>query len=205
MQYRRIMEVDKTGNGDGADLKTERILLNLGPQHPSTHGVFRMVVALDGENVVGLEPVMGYLHRNHEKIGERNTYIMNMPFTDRLDYISSPCRNNFGYALAVEKLMARGPGARPRRVIRVMMAELTRVDQPSVGDRLPVERPGRVLHPGTVRLRRARTDPRLLRGGGGQPYDVQLHALRRRVADLPEGLRVERSATIVRDGTAWKI
>ena len=125
VQYRRIMEVDKAGNGDGADLKTERILLNLGPQHPSTHGVFRMVLALEGENVVGLEPEIGYLHRCHEKIGERNTYIMNMPFTDRLDYITS-MSNNFGYALAVEKLMGLQV---PERAdyIRVIMAELTRV------------------------------------------------------------------------------
>ena len=125
VQYRRIMEVDEPGNGDGADLKTERILLNLGPQHPSTHGVFRMVLALEGENVVGLEPEIGYLHRCHEKIGERNTYIMNMPFTDRLDYITS-MSNNFGYALAVEKLMGLQV---PERAdyIRVIMAELTRV------------------------------------------------------------------------------
>ena len=125
VQYRRIMEVDEPGNGNGADLKTERILLNLGPQHPSTHGVFRMVLALEGENVVGLEPEIGYLHRCHEKIGERNTYIMNMPFTDRLDYITS-MSNNFGYALAVEKLMGLQV---PERAdyIRVIMAELTRV------------------------------------------------------------------------------
>jgi len=125
VQYRRIMEVDKAGNGDDADLKTERILLNLGPQHPSTHGVFRMVLALEGENVVGLEPEIGYLHRCHEKIGERNTYIMNMPFTDRLDYITS-MSNNLGYALAVEKLMGLQV---PERAdyIRVIMAELTRV------------------------------------------------------------------------------
>ncbi len=88
----------------GSDLDTEQVIVNLGPQHPSTHGVFRMVVTLDGETVTKLEPVMGYLHRNHEKIGERNTYLMNMPFTDRLDYISS-MSNNFGYALAVEKLI----------------------------------------------------------------------------------------------------
>src|SRR5512136_2029337 len=125
VQYRRIMEVDKPGNGDGADLKTERILINLGPQHPSTHGVFRMVLALEGENVVGLEPEIGYLHRCHEKIGERNTYIMNIPFTDRLDYISS-MSNNLGYVLAVEKLMGLQV---PERAdyIRVIMDELTRV------------------------------------------------------------------------------
>ncbi len=76
-------------------LVTDKVTVNLGPQHPSTHGVFRMVATLDGETIVGLKPVMGYLHRNHEKIGERNTFIMNMPYTDRLDYLSS-MSNNFG-------------------------------------------------------------------------------------------------------------
>jgi NADH-quinone oxidoreductase subunit C/D len=107
-----------------SDLKTDQLVVNLGPQHPSTHGVFRMVVKLEGENIVELKPVMGYLHRNHEKIGERNTFLQNMPFTDRLDYISS-MSNNFGYALAVEKLMGIRPPERAE-YIRVMMAELTR-------------------------------------------------------------------------------
>jgi NADH:ubiquinone oxidoreductase subunit D len=84
-----------------------------------------MVVSLDGETIVSLKPVMGYLHRNHEKIGERNTFLMNMPFTDRLDYICS-MGNNFGYALAVEKLMGIQPTERTE-YIRVIMAELTRV------------------------------------------------------------------------------
>lgn len=84
-----------------------------------------MVVRLEGETIRHLEPVMGYLHRNHEKIGERNTYIMNMPFTDRLDYLSA-MSNNFGYALAVEKLMGIKPPERAE-YIRVMMAELTRI------------------------------------------------------------------------------
>ena len=109
------------------DLKTEQIIVNLGPQHPSTHGVFRMVVNLEGETVKKLEPVMGYLHRNHEKIGERNTYLMNIPYTDRLDYLSS-MSNNFGYVLAVEKLM--GEKAKPTEraeYIRVIMAEFTRI------------------------------------------------------------------------------
>lgn len=106
-------------------LSTDQIIVNLGPQHPSTHGVFRMVVRLEGETVVALEPVMGYLHRNHEKIGERNTYLMNIPFTDRLDYFNS-MSNNFGYVLAVEKLMGVKPPERAE-YIRVMMAELTRI------------------------------------------------------------------------------
>ncbi|MCL4561167.1 MAG: NADH-quinone oxidoreductase subunit D [Chloroflexi bacterium] len=102
------------------------MIVNLGPQHPSTHGVFRMVVSLDGETIRGLKPVIGYLHRNHEKIGERNTFLGNMPFTDRLDYITS-MSNNFGYALAVEKLMNIQPPERAE-YLRVIMAELTRIN-----------------------------------------------------------------------------
>jgi NADH-quinone oxidoreductase subunit C/D len=114
-----------TEDDDLLDLDTDQIVVNLGPQHPSTHGVFRMVVRLDGETIVGLKPVMGYLHRNHEKIGERNTFLHNMPFTDRLDYFSS-MSNNFGYALAVEQLMNVTPPERAE-YLRVMMAELTRI------------------------------------------------------------------------------
>jgi NADH-quinone oxidoreductase subunit C/D len=123
--YAGMTQVGVDAGSNGRSLETDHIVVNLGPQHPSTHGVFRMVVTLDGETIVDLQPVMGYLHRNHEKIGERNTFIMNMPYTDRLDYICS-MGNNFGYALAVEKLMGIQP---PERVeyIRVIMAELTRV------------------------------------------------------------------------------
>ena len=110
---------------DEIGLDTDHIIVNMGPQHPSTHGVFRVAVVLDGEKIVNLKPVMGYLHRNHEKIGERNTFIMNMPYTDRLDYLSS-MSNNFGYALAVEKLMNVKPTERAE-YIRVMMAEMTRI------------------------------------------------------------------------------
>ena len=84
-----------------------------------------MVAKLDGETIVDVKPVMGYLHRNHEKIGERNTWLQNIPFTDRLDYFSS-MSNNFGYVLAVEKLMGVKPPERAE-YIRVMMAELTRI------------------------------------------------------------------------------
>ena len=85
-----------------------------------------MVAVMDGETIVDLKPVMGYLHRNHEKIGERNTFLQIMPFTDRLDYICS-MSNNFGYALAVEKLMGITPPERAE-YIRVIMAELTRIN-----------------------------------------------------------------------------
>jgi NADH-quinone oxidoreductase subunit C/D len=115
----RYQVEDKTG------LETDHMIVNMGPQHPSTHGVFRVAVMLDGETIVSLKPVMGYLHRNHEKIGERNTYLMNMPYTDRLDYLSS-MSNNFGYAITVEKLMKLKPTERAE-YLRVMMAEMTRI------------------------------------------------------------------------------
>ncbi len=107
------------------DFKTDRIVINIGPQHPSTHGVFRMVTTLEGETVVDLEPVLGYLHRNHEKIGERNSWNMNMPFTDRLDYFNSML-NNWGYALAVEKLAGLAVSERAE-YIRVIVGEMNRV------------------------------------------------------------------------------
>lgn len=114
-----------TGREEESGMETDELVVNLGPQHPSTHGVFRMVAKLSGETVVDLKLVMGYLHRNHEKIGERNTFLQNIPFTDRLDYFSS-MSNNWGYVLAVEKLMGVKPPERAE-YIRVMMAELTRI------------------------------------------------------------------------------
>lgn len=120
-----LYEALRTYQKEEIGLGTDHIIVNMGPQHPSTHGVFRVAVILDGETVVSLKPVMGYLHRNHEKIGERNTYIMNMPYTDRLDYLAS-MSNNFGYALAVEKLMNVTPPERAE-YLRVMMAEMTRI------------------------------------------------------------------------------
>ena len=97
----------------------------MGPQHPSTHGVFRMDVVLDGERVVKLKPVFGYLHRNHEKIGENTTYLGSMPYTDRLDYFCS-LTNNWAYALTVEKL-AGLQVPEHAEYIRVITAELTRL------------------------------------------------------------------------------
>src|ERR1700752_3775476 len=88
--------VGETG-GDGEFLE-----IALGPHHPSTHGVFRMDVVLDGERVVRLKPVFGYLHRNHEKIAENTTYLASMPYTDRLDYLNS-MTNKRAYATAAEK------------------------------------------------------------------------------------------------------
>src|SRR5437016_4673993 len=107
--------------------ETESDLLEvaMGPQHPSTHGVFRMDVMLDGETVVKLKPVFGYLHRNHEQIGEQSSYLASMPYTDRLDYFCS-LTNNWAYALTIEKLAGLQPPERAE-YLRVITAELTRL------------------------------------------------------------------------------
>jgi len=106
-------------------LKTEEMWVNMGPQHPSTHGVLRLILALEGERIVDTEVVIGYLHRGMEKLAEFRTYPQFLPYTDRLDYISSHAMN-FGYVLAVEKLMGIEVPERAK-YIRVMMAELTRI------------------------------------------------------------------------------
>ena len=106
-------------------MEPQTIEVNLGPQHPSTHGVFRMITTLDGETIVKLKPVFGYLHRNHEQIGEGITYIGSFPFTDRLDYFNA-MSNNFGLALAIEKL-GGVPASERGEYLRVIMAELTRL------------------------------------------------------------------------------
>src|SRR5881398_1430516 len=107
------------------EIEGDLLEVAMGPQHPSTHGVFRMDVALDGERVVKLKPVFGYLHRNHEKIAENTTYLGSMPYTDRLDYFCS-LTNNWAYALAVEKLAGLEVPERAQ-YIRVITAELTRL------------------------------------------------------------------------------
>ena len=106
-------------------LKTEELQVNIGPQHPSTHGVFRMITTIDGETVVHLEPVFGYLHRNHEQLGEVFTYLQIIPFTDRLDYFNSMI-NEHGYCMAVEKLAGIEVPERAE-YIRVIMDELSRI------------------------------------------------------------------------------
>ena len=107
--------------GDGS----EPVVVNLGPQHPSTHGVFRLKVTLDGEIVQDAEMRIGYLHRSMEKLAEERTYTQNIPFTDRIDYLAA-MSNNLAYCLAAEELL--GIEVPPRaQAIRVMFAELQRV------------------------------------------------------------------------------
>ena len=109
----------------GSRLEGELLEVSMGPQHPSTHGVFRMNVALDGEIVRKLKPIFGYLHRNHEKIGENASYLASMPYTDRLDYFCS-MTNNWAYALSVERLAGIDVPERAE-YLRVILAELTRL------------------------------------------------------------------------------
>ncbi len=106
--------------------KEDNLLLNMGPQHPSTHGVLRLVLELDGEIVVQCEPVIGYLHTGFEKTFEAKNYHQNVTLTDRMDYLN-PLGNNLAYSLAVEKLLGVEVPARAT-VARVILAELTRLN-----------------------------------------------------------------------------
>jgi NADH-quinone oxidoreductase subunit D len=107
------------------DALENEMILNMGPQHPATHGVLRVVLRLDGETVVACVPELGYLHRGYEKMAENMSFMEFIPHTDRLDYLS-PMSNNVAYALAVEKLL--GIEAPPRaQYIRMMVSELARI------------------------------------------------------------------------------
>jgi len=106
-------------------LDSNELILNMGPQHPSTHGVLRVILKLDGEKVLGTECVIGYLHRGVEKIAEHRTYAMFNPYVDRMDYVAA-VSNGLGYCEAVEKLM--NVQAPPRaNYIRVILTELNRM------------------------------------------------------------------------------
>ncbi len=103
----------------------ETMTVNMGPQHPSTHGVLRLVIELDGEIIEKITPHIGYLHRGVEKLSEHRTYHQTLPLTDRLDYLA-PMSNNLGYVLAVEKLLDIEIPERAQ-VVRVITTELTRL------------------------------------------------------------------------------
>ncbi|MEJ2201350.1 MAG: NADH dehydrogenase (quinone) subunit D [Desulfuromonadaceae bacterium] len=105
----------------------ETMTINMGPQHPSTHGVLQLVLELDGEIIRKATPHIGFLHRGVEKLAEHRTYHQVLPLTDRLDYLA-PMHNNLGYVLAVEKLLGLTDAIPERaQVVRVLLAELTRL------------------------------------------------------------------------------
>src|ERR1700723_724491 len=112
-------------HADQTVLGADEIVLNMGPQHPSTHGVLRVKLRLDGEKVIGSECVIGYLHRGVEKIAEHRTYTQFAPYVDRMDYVAA-VSNGLGYCETIEKLL--GAEAPPRaRVVRTILTELQRI------------------------------------------------------------------------------
>jgi NADH-quinone oxidoreductase subunit D len=114
-----------------SEFQTEKMSLSMGPSHPSTHGVLRLQMELDGERLTKCDPVLGYLHRGDEKIAENMTYNQFVPYTDRLDYLA-PLANNMAYAIAVEKLAKLEVPARCQ-AIRVLTAELARISSHLMG------------------------------------------------------------------------
>ncbi len=115
------------------DVHGEKMILNMGPSHPATHGVLRIILELDGEIITKAIPDVGYLHRGDEKIAENMTYTQFIPYTDRLDYLA-PLANNVAYALAVEKLMGIDKALPPRcQYIRVICCELARISAHLLG------------------------------------------------------------------------
>ena len=116
---------------EGAEFDTEKMSLSMGPSHPSTHGVLRLQMELDGEILTKCDPVIGYLHRGDEKIAENMTYNQFVPYTDRLDYLA-PLANNMAYAIAVERLAKLEVPARCQ-AIRVITAEMARISAHLLG------------------------------------------------------------------------
>ena len=121
---------------DATLLDSNELVLNMGPQHPSTHGVLRVILKLDGETVLGTDCVIGYLHRGVEKIAENRTFQQFAPYVDRMDYVAA-VSNGLGYCMAVEKLLdAEIP---PRaQAVRVILSELNRAGHRSHHSGVPV-------------------------------------------------------------------
>jgi NADH-quinone oxidoreductase subunit D len=122
---------DSAAKNAAGEFETEKMSLSMGPSHPSTHGVLRVQLELDGEVVIKADPVIGYLHRGDEKIAENMTYNQFVPYTDRLDYLA-PLANNMAYAIAVEKLAKLEVPPRCQ-AIRVITAEMARISAHLLG------------------------------------------------------------------------
>jgi len=130
---RARVEAPAVDEGAWEEVAGDRMVVNMGPSHPSTHGVLRIVLELDGEVITRATPDIGYLHRGDEKIAENMTWTQFIPYTDRLDYLA-PLANNVAYALAVEKLLGIHDRLPPRcQYIRVICAELARISAHLLG------------------------------------------------------------------------
>src|SRR3972149_5799363 len=124
------LEIEDAGVGE-MDVRTDEMLVNMGPQHPSTHGVLRLVLRTDGEVVSEVTPHIGYLHRCAEKIGENLTPMQFIPYSDRMDYLAA-MNMKLGFLMGVEKLMKLEIPEKAQ-VIRVIIAELGRIASHLVG------------------------------------------------------------------------
>lgn len=127
----KASQIAQDYQSETTDIVGDKMILNMGPSHPATHGVLRLVLELDGETILKAEPDVGYLHRGDEKIAENMHYNQFVPYTDRLDYLA-PLANNIAYACAVEKLM--GWELPPRgQALRVLCCELARISSHMLG------------------------------------------------------------------------
>ena len=126
-----IAERGAQASADAPELAGDRMAINIGPSHPSTHGVLRLLIELDGETITKCDPVIGHLHRGDEKIAENMTYNQFVPYTDRLDYLA-PLANNVAYAIAVERVAKLEVPARCE-AIRVLCCELARISSHLLG------------------------------------------------------------------------
>ena len=174
------------------DAVGDKMVLNMGPSHPATHGVLRILLELDGEKITKADPDVGYLHRGDEKIAENMTYTQFIPYTDRLDYLA-PLANNVAYALAVEKALgihdkARGLG---RHIpFGIKGAHLVNVDGDHTADAVAVLQD--LGKPADGGLRHGRSDPVV----------VGLSAARQGAADIGAGVAAGVHPEIVRMGSA---
>ena len=171
------------GGNATAGIRTEPMTVNIGPQHPSTHGVFRLRVTFDGEEILQVEPIFGYLHRGTEKLAEERNYTQIVTLTDRLDYVSSMI-NNQAYCLAVEKLL--NVEVPPRgKFLRTLAAELQRIAAHLMGIGFILQDLGTLGTPLMYCFRSPRAHPGSIRDALRRPRNRKLYAPRRRLLRRP--------------------
>ena len=161
----------QTQRGVAGELDSMDIMVNMGPQHPSTHGVFRLAIWIDGERIVRAEPHIGYLHRGSEKLSEGESYNQVITLFDRLDYIAN-LNSELAFCTAVEKLMAIEVPERAEYV-RVILSEMNRIASHMLFYGVYGLDAG-AMTPDPLRIPGAGEDPVALRGGDGRPNDAPL-------------------------------